>query len=124
MRCPKCRTLTLLSAMEARETGSLVRCPRCPAVWLARNEGKRVAEVAMPPPMTQRGPLIIEGEILSGGGAVRDPHPTAVVRPRFEFRRYGIAAGAAALMLALAAVVLLAPDVSALPGLALLDGAR
>ncbi len=42
---------------------------------------------------------------------------------RVELRRYGIAAGAAVLVMALAAVVLLAPDVSALP-VAFLDGSR
>jgi hypothetical protein len=77
-----------------------------------------------PPPLTRRGPLIIEGAALPGGRVVRDPRPTAVAQARFELRRYGIAAGAAVLMLALVAVVLLAPDVSALPGLAFLEGSR
>ena len=122
MRCPKCRTLTLLPAGEARQTGSLVRCPRCPAVWLTRPGAAAPHEA--PPPVTRRGPLIIEGAALPEGRVVRDPRPTAAAQTRFELRRYGIAAGAAVLMLALVAVVLLAPNVSALPGLAFLEGPR
>jgi predicted Zn finger-like uncharacterized protein len=124
MRCPKCRTLTLLSASETQEAGSLVRCPRCPAVWVVRPEGDCVIGLAVPPPVTRRGPLIIEGEAVRAGGAARAACPSAAVGQRIELRRYGIAAGAAALMLALVAIVLLAPDVSALPGVAFLEGSR
>jgi predicted Zn finger-like uncharacterized protein len=124
MRCPKCRTLTLLSDSETRDAGSLVRCPRCPAAWVVRPEEDGGIALAVPPPVTRRGPLIIEAQALPAAGAVRRPHPAAGVGPRVELRRYGIAAGAAALMLALVAIVLLAPDVSALPGIAFLEGSR
>lgn len=119
MRCPKCRTLTLVPASETGRNGSVVRCPRCPAVWLARAEPETTAERPLPPPVTRRGPLIIEGVAVAAGRPSE-----AAARPRRVFRRYGMAAGAAMLMLALAAVVLLAPDVSALPVIALLEGAR
>ena len=78
--------------------------------------------LAVPPPVTRRGPLIIEGQTVPAGAPARGAQVAAGAR--VELRRYGIAAGAAVLMLALVAVVLLAPDVSALPGLALLEGAR
>jgi predicted Zn finger-like uncharacterized protein len=120
MRCPKCRTLTLLSASETREAGSLVRCPRCPAAWVVRGNEDGTIDLAVPPPVTRRGPLIIEAEAIQPTVA-RQPRPAGT---RVELRRYGIAAGAAALMLALVAVVLLAPDVSALPGVAFLEGSR
>lgn len=121
MRCPKCRTLTLFSTSETREAGSLVRCPRCPAVWIMRPVGDGVIDLAVPPPVTRRGPLVIEGQaVRAGGGLAGGPSRAAPA----GFRRYGIAAGAAALMLALVAVVLLAPDVSALPGVAFLEGSR
>lgn len=124
MRCPKCRSLTLDPAMEAHKPGRLVRCPRCPAIWLAGPHEAGSDAPWMPPPLTRRGPLVIEGEILPGAGAVREPRAPSTVRPRFQVRRYGIAAGAVVLVMALTAVVLLAPDVSALPGLALLEGTR
>jgi predicted Zn finger-like uncharacterized protein len=123
MRCPKCRTLTLLSASETREAGSLVRCPRCPAAWVVRRDEEGMIDLAIPPPVTRRGPLIIEGEAIQAG-VTREPRPAVAAGARVELRRYGIAAGAAALMLALVAVVLLAPDVSALPGVAFLEGSR
>jgi predicted Zn finger-like uncharacterized protein len=121
MRCPKCRTLTLVSAGETGRNGSVVRCPRCPAVWLARAEPESLAERPLPPPVTRRGPLIIEGVAVAAAGRSEAP---AAARPRWAFRRYGVAAGAAVLMLALAAAVLVAPEVSALPGIALLEGPR
>jgi hypothetical protein len=68
--------------------------------------------------------LIIEAEVLSGGRVVGAQLSTATARAPLALRRYGIAAGAAVLVLALVAVVLLAPDVSALPGLAFLEGPR
>lgn len=119
MRCPKCRTLILVPAGETGGTGNVVRCPRCPAVWLARAEPGTTAERPLPPPVTRRGPLIIDGVALTASG-----RSEAAAKPRRRFRRFGMAAGAAMLMLALAAVVLLAPDVSALPDIALLEGAR
>ena len=70
--------------------------------------------------------MIIEGKIAPRGGSGDAPRST-VPDPlwrRSGLRRYGIAAGAAALMLALVGVALLAPDVSALPGIALLEGGR
>ena len=78
----------------------------------------------VPPPVTRRGLLIIEGEVVPGGGPAPAPPRSTTVGKRVELRRYGIAAGAAALIVALVAVVLLAPDVSALPGVALLEGSR
>jgi hypothetical protein len=81
-------------------------------------------DLAVPPPVTRRGPLIIEGRAVPAGGPAGSRHAPLVARARVELRRYGIAAGAAALMLALVAVVLLAPDVSALPGVAFLEGSR
>jgi len=51
--------------------------------------------------------------------AVSDP-----IARHTRLRRYGVAAGAAALMLALFAGILLAPGVSALPGIAFLEGGR
>jgi predicted Zn finger-like uncharacterized protein len=124
MRCPKCRTLTLLSASETREAGSLVRCPRCPAAWVVRRDEDGMTERPIPPPMTRRGPLIIEGKAGLSGDLPREPLSAVGPEARVELRRYGIAAGAAALMLALVAVVMLAPNVSALPGIALLEGSR
>jgi hypothetical protein len=73
------------------------------------------------PLLTRRGPLIIEGEVAA---AVVSHGSAADATRRFAFRRYGLAAGAAAIVIALAAIVLLAPDVSALPGVALLEGVR
>ena len=105
------------------DSGRLVHCPRCPAVWLVRPEGESPAELPTPPPLTRRGPLIVEGRALPGIGAVSGAQPAArQVRP--ELRRYGIAAGAAMLMLALVAALLLAPDSVALPGISLLEGVR
>jgi hypothetical protein len=72
-------------------------------------------------PLTRRGPLIIDGEVAS---SVASHERAAHAARRFAFRRYGLAAGAAAIVIALAAIVLLAPDVSALPGVALLEGVR
>jgi predicted Zn finger-like uncharacterized protein len=124
MRCPKCRTLTLLAASEILEAGSLVRCPRCPAVWVVRPEADGLLGSAVPPPVTRRGPLIIEAAAVPGRDPARAPRAPAAAGQRVELRRYGIAAGAAVLMLALVAVVLLAPDVSALPDVAFLEGSR
>ncbi len=104
-----------------------MRCPRCPAVWLARGADAdgRVASAPSPPPMTRRGTLIIEGEIAARPSGRAPGRPlTEPVSRGSVLRRYGVAAGAAALMLAVAAVVLLAPDVSALPGIALLERDR
>jgi predicted Zn finger-like uncharacterized protein len=115
MRCPKCRTLTLVSASETREAGSLVCCPRCPAVWVMRPADGAI-DLAVPPPVTRRGPLVIEGRATRTDGPRRPA--------RAGLRRYGIAAGATALMLALVAVALLAPDVSAVPHVAFLEGSR
>jgi len=125
MRCPKCKTLTLHSASGAGETPRLVRCPRCPATWLARTADGD-APPASPPPLIRRGALIIEGAIVPSGVAGQ-PVRRAVSDPmarHARLRRYGIAAGAAALVLALFAGVLLAPGVSALPGIAFLEGGR
>lgn len=74
--------------------------------------------------MIPRSPLIIEGSVLPVSGTTPGAYPLVAVPPRFNVGRYGIAAGAAILILALVAVVLLAPDVSALPGMALLEGGR
>ncbi len=127
MRCPNCRTLTLHSTSGGAETATLVRCPRCPAVWLARSAEpcRESGPSPAPPPVTRRVTLIIHGEIAPGGLG-RAPRSTArgPLSRRSGLRRYGIAAGAAALMLALVGVALLAPDVSALPGIALLEGGR
>lgn len=117
MRCPKCRTLILVPAGETARNGSVIRCPRCPAEWLARPEPETASERPLSPPLTRRGPLVIDAVAVAGRRA-------SAAKPRPGFRRFGMAAGAAVLMLALAAVVLLAPDVSALPGIALLEGAR
>jgi predicted Zn finger-like uncharacterized protein len=123
MRCPKCRTLVLLSAGEVRENGSVVRCPRCPAAWLARAEPESRAEQPLSPPLTRRGPLIIDGVAQRAEPRAKGEAP-GPSRPRRGFRSYGVAAGAAALIFALVAVVLLAPEVSALPVIALLEGTR
>jgi hypothetical protein len=101
-----------------------MRCPRCPAVWVARPEEDGMIDRPVPPPVTRRGLLIIEGQVIPGGGPTPAPCASAAVEKRIEIRRYGIAAGAAVLIVALVAVVLLAPDVSALPGVALLEGSR
>lgn len=122
MRCPNCRTLVLFSAGEAGDSGTLIRCPRCPAVWLARGGADGTARTpAEAPPMTRRGSMIIEGKLAMTASA--QDRPVAASRS-FTFRRYGLAAGAVAIVFALAAIVLLAPDVSALPGIALLEGVR
>ena len=122
MRCPNCRTLTLVPPGEREPSGRLVHCPRCPAVWLVR-PGEEAAEVPAAP-MTRRGPLIVEGKALSGDGVPGGSPDTGPGPHASALRRYGLAAGAAMLVLALVAMVLLAPDVSALPGIALLEGAR
>jgi len=77
-------------------------------------------DLATPPPVTRRGLLVIEGQAVPAAGHGHGRRAPA----RGGFRRYGIAAGAAALMLALGAVALLTPDVSALPVMALLEGSR
>ena len=37
IRCPKCKTPSLLSTSEVGEVGRLERCPNCKTTWLARH---------------------------------------------------------------------------------------
>ncbi len=113
MRCPKCRTLTLPPARTG-DAASLVRCPRCPAAWVAR-PGDDGPGAVRPPPLTGRGPLIIEGQIAA---------PAAQARRRFGARRSGLAAGAVMVALALAAALAPSPDVAARPEVAGIEAAR
>ncbi len=112
MRCPSCRTLTLVPAGMAGDAGSLVRCPRCDAAWVSRPG--EVATAAAPPraPMVRRPPLTIEAEAIPEG--------------RRRLRRFGagLVAVMAVLAVALAAVTTLAPGVSAGPETARAEGAR
>ena len=123
MRCPKCRTLTLASAGEHRGTGTAWCAARAVRrSWLAPWRRRFGRICAAPPPMTRRGHADHRGR---GPCPARSRSCGASSRPRpagSGLRRYGVAAGAAVLMLALVAVALLAPDVSALPGIALLEG--
>ncbi|SDB25914.1 zinc-ribbon domain-containing protein [Bauldia litoralis] len=121
IRCPKCKTPSLLSPEEVGEVGRLERCPNCQTTWLARHFaanadfGRRDRR-----PMTRRESPIIDGEFVPpirftsgfhGQGAAR----TASVRVPPAARRYGFVAAATALVLTLIAIVLLTPAVSALP---------
>ena len=124
MRCPKCRTLTLLPAGEGRGTGSVVRCPRCPAVFVVRAGAEGAAAPLRPAQVTRPGPLIIDGAALPARSPSAAGRSATAAQPSSILRRYGLAAGAGVLVLALVAVVLFAPDVSALPVIALLQGAR
>lgn len=124
LRCPKCKTPSLLSASEVSEVGRLERCPNCETTWLARqyseseqNFGRRDRR-----PMTHREPPIIDGEFVPpirfasgflGQGAARTEFPGSS-----RAGRLAVGAGATALILMLLAIVLLTPAVSALPRLA------
>jgi predicted Zn finger-like uncharacterized protein len=129
IRCPKCRTPSLLSASEVGEAGRLVRCAHCSTTWLARHFAATAygpMRRETPPPVTPRQPLIIDGEIAGptlrsttfGRPRPVEPPPPSPSTPAFaSARRYGFAAAAAALVMTLIAVVLLAPGVAALPGI-------
>ena len=123
LRCPKCKTASLLSADELGEVGRLERCPKCETTWLARHysESRRDFGQRGRRPMTRKEPPIIEGEFVppirfttgfhGQGAGAQFAGPS-------KAGRFGIAAGATALILLLLAIVLLTPAVSALPRLA------
>jgi predicted Zn finger-like uncharacterized protein len=121
INCPKCKTRTLFSDSEVGAAGRLVQCPRCGTTWLARHFDVDVygPQARCEPPPAARPPIIIEGEVAVAN-ARRPQRPSAAARPTAPapsgVGRYGFAAGATMLVLALVAVVLLAPAVSALPG--------
>ncbi len=124
IRCPKCRTPSLLSASEVSGAGRLVRCPACQTTWLARHfaddsyggSGDRPRE-----PAIRRQPRIIEGEIIPSVRFAAASSATAswagAAATRSWTSRNGFAAGATVLVAMLVAVVLLTPAVSALPRL-------
>jgi predicted Zn finger-like uncharacterized protein len=120
INCPKCKTRTLFSDSEVGAAGRLVQCPRCGTTWLARHFDVDVygPQARCEPPPAARPPIIIEGEVAVAN-ARRPQRPSAAARPTAPapsgVGRYGFAAGATMLVLALVAVVLLAPAVSALP---------
>jgi predicted Zn finger-like uncharacterized protein len=69
IRCPKCRTPSLLRASEVAEAGRLMRCSNCETTWLARaSDDKRFSAAHFRDrardPASQRPPRIIEGEIV------------------------------------------------------------
>ena len=131
IRCPKCRTPSLLSASEVGKVGRLVRCPACETTWLARHfdddsyGGRRSPA---PEPMVRREPLIIDAEVIprmrfttaSPGATGIGAGIAATVALA---SRYRVAVGATALILMLVAVILLTPALSPLPRLsAMLSG--
>jgi len=93
-----------MPAAVAGDAGSVVRCPRCPAVWVSR-PGDEPMAVRHAPALVERGPLTIEGGLA----------PSAMPRRRRVFGRAGLAATGVVVALALAAIVTLSPDVSARP---------
>jgi predicted Zn finger-like uncharacterized protein len=125
LRCPKCKTPSLLSAGEVGEAGRLERCPACQTTWLARHFSKTANDFGRRDrrPVTRREPLIIEGEFVPPIRFESGFHGQGAVGAGFgksssRAGRYGFFAGATALILMLIAVVLLTPAVSALPRLA------
>ncbi len=119
MRCPSCRTLVLAPATALTGTGTLMTCPRCPATWIYRSGDETdLAARDRPPPLIERGPLTIEGNLA--------PPPSAQSRYRASghrmFGRHAISlvtgtlmTGALAAMLAFVAALTLSPGVSAGP---------
>jgi len=131
IRCPKCRTPSLLSANDVGKVGRLVRCPACETTWLARHfadDSYGARQSRDPGPMVRRGPLIIDAEVIpsvrfttasSGGTDVGGGIAAATALAS----RYRVAVGATALILMLVAVILLTPALSPLPRLsAMLSG--
>lgn len=92
-----------MPAAVAGDAGSVVRCPRCAAVWVSRPGDEPLSAPRHAPPLVERGPLTIEGGLV----------PAATPRRRRVFGRAGFAATAVMVALALAAIVTLSPDVSA-----------
>lgn len=147
IRCPKCRTPSLLGASDVAEAGRLVRCSNCETTWLARaSDDKRFSAAHFRDrargPAAQRPPRVIEGHAVPAVRVSRGRNSRAGFDRDFarDFGKtfakdYGAAtagvspaglaampawtarAAAAALVLALIAVVLLTPAVSALPRL-------
>jgi len=125
IRCPKCRTPSLLSASEVGKVGRLVRCPACETTWLARHfadDSYRGRQSPAPEPMVHREPLIIDAEVIPsvrfttaspGGTGVAGGIAAAAALAS----RYRVAVGATALVVMLVAVVLLTPAFSPLPRL-------
>jgi predicted Zn finger-like uncharacterized protein len=123
IRCPKCRTPSLLSASDVGKVGRLVRCPACETTWLARHfadDGYEGRKSRAPEPMVRREPLIIEAEVIPsvrfttaspGGTGVGDDIATAAAALA---SRYRVAVGATALIAMLVAVILLTPAFSPL----------
>lgn len=124
IRCPKCRTPSLLHNGEITEVGRLERCPNCHTTWLARkpeskNPGRRGTRRRRQG--AHRTSTIIEGHVIP---EVRPtPPPSDGVRSNAGRRagpkklRFGRFAAAGAVTMLMAAV-LLAPAVTALPNLA------
>ncbi len=127
IRCPKCRTPSLLSASEVGKVGRLVRCPACKTTWLARHfaddsYGGRKSPV--PEPMVRREPVIIDAEVIPPVRfTTASPGATGIAAAAALASRYRVAVGATALILMLVAVILLTPALSPLPRLsAMLSG--
>ena len=129
INCPKCKSRTLFSDEEVGADGRLVQCPRCGTTWLARHFDVDLygPQARREPPPPARPPIIIDGEVAVAK-ASRPQRTSVPARPPAPAKappgvgRYGFAAGATMLVLALVAVVLLAPAVSALPGAAVGGG--
>ena len=113
MRCPKCRTLTLVPAGVDGDACRLVRCPRCTATWLSRpGEDLRHRDPERTP-MVRKTPLTIEGDLAP---------PRR--RRRWDAMRTGLFATVAIAILALATVMTLSPQVSAGPEMAPVGASR
>lgn len=103
----------------------MMRCPACGHSWLARHLASDVYGFRTRTDSAARPALIIEGEVLASAKRGRAPRlafagpgpaaAQAAHTARQRVGRYGFAAGAAALVFGLIAVILLAPAVSALP---------
>jgi len=112
MRCPKCRTLTLVPAGVAGDAGRLVSCPRCAATWVSRPGSDAFAAGAGRLPMVRKAPLTIEGAGPTGRAG------------RARALRAGLLATGAIMILALFAALAVPPGVSARPDTALAELAR
>lgn len=97
----------------AGDAGSVLRCPRCAAVWVARPADDIRATRA--PALVRPAPRIIDGDAPPAGRSGRR---------WWAFGRAGLAATLAAFALGLVAMVMLSPVVSAGPETAPIEGRR
>ncbi len=97
----------------AGDAGSVLRCPRCTAVWVTRPGDDIGATRA--PALVRPTPRIIDGDA---------PRTGRSGRRWWSFGRAGLAATLAAFALGLAAMVMLSPAVSAGPETAPIEARR